>query len=78
DRVSTRLACTTRAAWQRGSRRTQRTASSQLAGAERAPGTAFGTRPERRIGARLSSQSDRVRRGGGLRASPTRAPPNPC
>lgn len=78
DRASTRLAPTTRTAWQRGSRRTQRTASSQLADAERAPGTAFGTTPSRRIGAPFASQFDRARRDGRLRAAPTRAPPNVC
>jgi len=78
DRASTPLAPATRATWQRGSRRTQRTASSQLAGAECVPGNALGITPSRRIGAPLASQFDRARRDGRLRAAPTRAPPNVC
>lgn len=74
-RASTRLASTSHAAWQRGSRRTQRTETSQLPGAERAQGAAVGTTRTRRIGAPLSARLDRVRLNGRLRAAPTRAPP---
>lgn len=75
DRVAVRRACTTRVAWQRGSRRTQRVATSQRAAAERAGSTAFGTAGSGRAGARLSARRDGDRDDERLRALPTRAPP---
>jgi len=78
DRALSRLASGIRATWQRDSRRPHRTATSPLTGAERAPGTAFGATPARRVGAPLSSRLHRVRRDDRRRAAPTRAPPNDC
>jgi hypothetical protein len=76
DRASTLLAPTTRAAWQRGgSRRTQRTSSSQISGVERAisplGGIAFDRSGAVPAVARLSVHRRDGRRG----SAPTRAPP---
>ncbi|WP_411278532.1 hypothetical protein [Gemmatimonas sp.] len=77
-RASSRLASWTHATWQRGSRRPHRTATSQLTGAERAPGTAFGATPARRVDAPVSARLHHDRRDDRRRGAPPRAPPNDC